>query len=241
MTMSTRRYRLYVVLGLSVAVSLAVLAYAISGVCAAAPQDSSAAMPHGPGDFRSVFLFNPLKGLEKGDGDVHAKLPPISEGYWPCSECHKPKKDNFNRRVLIKDHEKIELHHGEERWCFDCHDRNNRDRLHLASGELIEFEESSRLCGQCHGSVYQDWQAGGHGQRTGYWNGRKRYLLCVNCHWPHSPSFQPLEPLPPPVRPEFVGLGLLRGSIPEAERPAGPGSAGEGAKTDEQTKEGAKK
>lgn len=228
--MPTRQYGFYVVLGLCVAAGLAILAYELSANHKIAPQDASAAMPHGPGDFASIFMFNPLKGLEKGGSDIHAKIPPISEGYWPCSECHNPKKDNFNRRVLVKDHQKIELHHGADRWCFDCHDRKNRDRLHLASGELIEFEESSRLCGQCHGQVYQDWQAGAHGQRIGYWDGPKRYLLCINCHWPHSPRFKELEPLPPPMRPEFVGLGLLRSSAAEPEHAAGPGPADEGAK-----------
>ena len=34
------------------------------------------------------------------------------------------------------------------------------------------------------------------------WNGKKEYRLCVHCHNPHQPRFKPLEPLPPPIRPE---------------------------------------
>jgi hypothetical protein len=73
--------------------------------------------------------------------------------------------------------------------------------LRRASGEPIPFSESYKLCGQCHGPQYRDWQSGVHGKRTGEWDGQKEYLLCVNCHDPHSPKFKPLVPLPPPVRP----------------------------------------
>jgi hypothetical protein len=239
-TMSVSRLRLglHLVLGFCASVSLGIFAYAGSSGPEGAAQDVTGAKPHGPADFRSLFMFNPLKGLKKGGGDVYAQQPSISGGYWPCSECHNPKKENLTRRVLVKDHDRIELHHGEDLWCLDCHSGNNMDRLHLASGELIEFEDASRLCGQCHGAPYKDWQAGAHGQRTGYWDGPKRTLVCLNCHWPHSPRFKQLEPLPPPVRPEFLGLGLLREAAAERERLAGEGSAEEGAKPEaERSKE----
>ena len=54
--------------------------------------------------------------------------------------------------------------------------------LRLANGTLVPFEESYRLCGQCHGDKYRDWRAGVHGRRVGSWNGEKQYLLCVHCH-----------------------------------------------------------
>ena len=95
-------------------------------------------------------------------------------------------------------------HDSENRWCLDCHDKNNRDSLKLASGKLIGFDESYKLCGQCHGDKLRDWKVGVHGKRTGEWNGRKQYLLCVHCHNPHSPKFKPVKPLPPPVRQEDI-------------------------------------
>ena len=49
-----------------------------------------------------------------------------------------------------------------------------------------------------------DWRAGVHGRRSGLWNGKKSYLLCVHCHNPHSPRFKPLAPEPPPRRPELL-------------------------------------
>ena len=90
--------------------------------------------------------------------------------------------------------------------CLDCHDAQNRDRLHLASGEPVAFTASYLLCGQCHGDKLRDWRIGIHGKRTGSWNGPKKYLLCVHCHNPHSPHFAPLKPMPPPTRPEDIQL-----------------------------------
>lgn len=112
---------------------------------------------------------------------------------------------NLERRVLEEMHDDIALDHGsKERWCFDCHNPDDRDRLRLASGESIDFDESYRLCGQCHGTIYRDWRQGIHGRREGYWNGAKSYLLCAHCHNPHAPRYQPITPLPPPVRPQFL-------------------------------------
>ncbi|MGE5190486.1 MAG: hypothetical protein ACM3NF_10555 [Gemmatimonadota bacterium] len=130
--------------------------------------------------------------------------PPFSEGIFPCSQCHADMTPNPKRRKLTEEHTNIVLNHGPGRWCLDCHDLTNRDRLHLISGEKIRFDESYRLCGQCHGDKYRDWKVGVHGKRTGFWNGKKEYLLCAHCHNPHSPRFRPLQPLPPPVRPEHI-------------------------------------
>ena len=134
---------------------------------------------------------------------VEVPPPPFSEGIFPCSGCHSQLTPNRTRSVLTDMHQDIVLKHDEEhRWCLDCHDAADRDKLHLASGELVPFDESYRLCGQCHGEKYRDWRAGVHGRRSGYWNGQKTYYLCVNCHNPHSPRFKPLKPEPRPARPE---------------------------------------
>lgn len=128
--------------------------------------------------------------------------PPFSEGVFPCTQCHAQMKPNPQRRVLKDYHEEIVLHHAEgQRWCTDCHNLLDRDKLRLVSGELIDFSESYRLCGQCHGDKFRDWKVGIHGKRTGNWNGDKQYLLCVHCHNPHDPKFKSLKPLPPPERP----------------------------------------
>ena len=133
--------------------------------------------------------------------------PPFSDGIYPCSTCHAAVPPNRTRRELAM-HTEIDLKHDEtHRWCLDCHDADNRDVLHLASGEKVEFTESYRLCGQCHGEKYRDWRAGVHGRRTGNWNGTKGYLLCAHCHNPHQPRFHSLAPKPAPERPSHVLSG----------------------------------
>lgn len=137
---------------------------------------------------------------------VEVPPPPFSEGIFPCSNCHnKDMPPNRARRALTNAHDDIVLKHDEQhRWCLDCHDADNRDVLHLASGDPVPFAESYQLCGQCHGEKYRDWRAGVHGRRVGEWNGSKSYLLCVHCHNPHQPRFKALEPRPaprPPARP----------------------------------------
>lgn len=130
--------------------------------------------------------------------------PPFSEGIFPCSDCHSDMESNPKRRDLEDEHSEISRifnHASEQRWCLDCHNPDDRDMLRLANGDLVSFEESYNLCGQCHGTIFRDWKAGIHGKRTGEWNGRKQYRLCVHCHNPHSPRFKPIKPLPPPANP----------------------------------------
>jgi len=139
---------------------------------------------------------------------VEVPPPPFSDGIFPCTECHNDADLPANpmRRQLVDAHDDIVLRHDEtKRWCLDCHDAKNRDQLHLASGEPVAFERSYELCGQCHGEKYRDWRVGVHGRRIGQWNGKKEYLLCVHCHNPHNPRFQPIEPKPAPVRPSRTG------------------------------------
>jgi len=142
---------------------------------------------------------------EKDSGDAIAP-PPFSPGIFPCSNCHASMTPNPERRDLGM-HSEIQLQHGpRERWCFDCHNPDDRDKLRLVSGTLVSFEESYRLCGQCHGPKLRDWKAGVHGKRTGHWDGERKYRLCVNCHNPHAPRFQPLKPQPVPLRPAEEGV-----------------------------------
>lgn len=158
---------------------------------------------------KAMALLHPEQGTgaatrpAAGDrGSYPVPPPPFSREVFPCTGCHVPNQPvKPERRVLQKAHRDIQLRHDEERrWCLDCHNAENRDVLRSASGAPIPFAESYRLCGQCHGDKYRDWKAGVHGKRTGQWNGRKEYLLCVHCHNPHSPKFKPIAPLPPPVR-----------------------------------------
>lgn len=160
--------------------------------------------------YANAAISNPVavpdreSALLSSESELQVAAPPFSEDIFPCTDCHDPDLAVRDKRRELKfEHTEIELQHSEEsRWCLDCHDGADRDMLHLANGDLIPFEESFRLCGQCHGDKYRDWRAGVHGRRTGDWNGPKSYQLCVNCHNAHSPKFRALKPEPAPLRPQ---------------------------------------
>jgi hypothetical protein len=140
--------------------------------------------------------------------DVQAALlppPPMDDEYFPCSDCHEDEPTDRTVRDLEDEHEDLELAHG-KLWCLECHAVEDRDLLHLADQRTVAFEESWRLCTQCHGSKLADWRAGVHGKRTGHWWGPKEYWNCVACHDPHSPAFKSLEPKPVPQPPERITL-----------------------------------
>lgn len=123
--------------------------------------------------------------------------------YYPCNDCHEDEPIDRTVRVMEFEHEDLELAHG-DLWCFHCHQAEDRDVLHLADGGQVDFEESWRLCTQCHGEKLADWRAGVHGRRTGHWWGPKRFDTCVACHAAHAPRFSPLAPRPPPVNPHQI-------------------------------------
>ncbi len=91
-------------------------------------------------------------------------------------------------------------HGGANIWCLDCHDPGDRDRLRKMNGDLLTFNESHLLCGQCHGPELLDWEHGVHGRTNGYWNIAldedeiTTRLLCVECHIPHAPAFRGMAP-----------------------------------------------
>jgi hypothetical protein len=203
---------LAVLLIVFLAVALLTLFSIMRGGAGEVASDSGGTRAYGPADFPEIDFDRPLlpevaaAGLSPEAGTYRVPPPPFSnEDIFPCSGCHADMEVNHERRTLEDMHDDIVLDHGpKDRWCFDCHNPDDRDRLRLANGTLISFEESYKLCGQCHGTIYRDWREGIHGRREGYWNGAKSYLLCANCHDPHAPRFKPIEPLPPPVRPQLL-------------------------------------
>jgi hypothetical protein len=146
--------------------------------------------------------LHPVNAAYKaGEEEYPVARPPLTPGIFPCSSCHGGMDPNPKKREVKEEHTNIRLHHAENLlWCLSCHDTKDRDKLRLVNGDLIDFTESYRLCGECHGTQFRDWKAGIHGKRIGYFNGARTYYLCVNCHNPHDPKFQPLKPEPPPFR-----------------------------------------
>lgn len=144
------------------------------------------------------------------DSESLIPVESFSSDYFPCSDCHSEIAPNPQRREMVEMHEDIIFNHdSENRWCLACHNTENRDSLILAGGQLLGFDESFKLCGQCHGPKYRDWKLGIHGKRTGEWNGQKQYLLCVHCHDPHFPKIKSIEPMPPPRRPESIYIDSI--------------------------------
>jgi len=173
--------------------------------------DAGGTRAYSPADFPEIEFDRELMpevaaaGTSDPEGTYRVRQPLAYEDYFPCTDCHADLEVNLERRELEEMHDDIVLDHGpKDRWCFDCHNPDDRDSLRLANGTLIAFDESYRLCGQCHGTIFRDWRQGIHGRREGYWNGAKSYLLCAHCHNPHAPKYQPIKPLPPPVRPQFL-------------------------------------
>lgn len=152
-----------------------------------------------------LFISLSSAAVSFGSQDEPAVLPVpvISSEYFPCSRCHKengiePDVHGEAFHVTIR----VEGHTEENYGCFDCHDRENRDKLRLFNGSKIELAVSSELCGQCHSTNYKLWRSGLHGKVLGKWNGRKRYTPCTTCHDPHQPAFASRQPERPPTPPE---------------------------------------
>jgi len=65
----------------------------------------------------------------------------------------------------------------------------------------VPFSDVQSLCAQCHGPVFRDWERGTHGKTLGAWDLSSpdaHRLTCTECHNPHSPAYEPIEPLPGP-------------------------------------------
>ena len=202
---------LAVLLIVFIALTLMTLFSIMRGGVGHVASDAGGTRAFSPADFPEIDFERELlpeveaAGSSDPDGMFRVRQPLAYEDYFPCTDCHADLEVHLERRELEEMHDDIVLDHGpKERWCFDCHNPDDRDRLRLANGNLIGFDESYRLCGQCHGTIFRDWREGIHGRREGYWNGAKSYLLCAHCHNPHAPRFAVIEPLPPPVRPQFL-------------------------------------
>lgn len=128
--------------------------------------------------------------------------------FYPCSRCHNYLYTNETPRALLPVHE-VALEHGEGRmWCLTCHHPRKRDQLHDLRGQLVDFDDAWKICGQCHSNRQKDWYYGAHGKRVYYWQGEIVRYNCTHCHNPHRPPFMHRKPQPkPPVR---VGLEPMK-------------------------------
>ena len=125
----------------------------------------------------------------------------IASYRYRCNECHSLVPSPVETDRPLTQHREIQLRHGINNRCFNCHLRENREAFADYRGGPIPYDQPYLVCGKCHGPVYRDWTHGVHGRTSGYWStsmGPMRRLRCVECHDPHSPAFQSLKPAPPP-------------------------------------------
>ena len=135
---------------------------------------------------------------------------------YECSECHRTEPEPHAAGGDFTKHEELQLVHGINTRCLNCHHPVNREAFVDDFGEEIPWDQPQKLCSKCHGPVYRDWQHGSHGRINGHWDtaqGPLVRLRCIQCHDPHHPPFQPLATAPPP--------GILRGAPPHVAEHSG--------------------
>ncbi len=150
---------------------------------------------------------------------------------YPCSMCHNLQKLNTTERTFKSapppdgaPHAGV-LNHGKgQMWCLDCHLAKDREFLRTLKGEKLDFDESPRLCGQCHSARYRDWVFGGHGKRASVsWQGERQLFACTHCHNPHDPRI-PLRAAskPPPLRAGLQPMAAVKHAVTPAWKNASP-------------------
>lgn len=117
-----------------------------------------------------------------------------------CGTCHATKAPDSTTRAtadLVDFHQGLQLAHGGQS-CLSCHDARDYDRLKLADGSPLAFEQVVTLCSQCHGPQRRDFDHGAHGGMMGHWDlqagGRVRHA-CTTCHDPHAPAYPAAMPV----------------------------------------------
>ncbi|MCL7412899.1 MAG: hypothetical protein M8353_04680 [ANME-2 cluster archaeon] len=159
---------------------------------------------------------------KKADEQITRRLPFTFQ----CDFCHNPgtaTNVKIPHSTSLVYHDKLVL--KGQVGCFICHDFDQRSKLRLLSGELISFEDSPRLCYQCHQKRYDTWLYGDHGKSKPELDLitdasqknltveelENRRVRCSDfmCHNPHNPRLYKVGlgigyPLPPPLDPPEV-------------------------------------
>ncbi len=113
---------------------------------------------------------------------------------FPCNNCHTQALGNMvsDDPSGKKAHWNIKLNHAtdEALTCLTCHSSNDVEYLRLNNEKEIHFNQSQKVCAQCHSTQSNDWVGGAHGKIIGGWAPPRVSNTCVNCHDPHSPAFE---------------------------------------------------
>ncbi|WP_442483237.1 cytochrome c3 family protein [Aeoliella sp. SH292] len=117
-----------------------------------------------------------------------------------CTTCHATRPANVATKdgaQLKEFHQGLTTAHGGLA-CVACHNPGDYSQLRLASGDALEFTDSLRLCAQCHGPQFRDYENGAHGGMTGHWDlsaGPRVRNHCLACHDAHAPKYQQVMPV----------------------------------------------
>lgn len=153
-----------------------------------------------------VLLFSGWNISLGGTVVISPRIPYLSS--FPCGQCHE--KGGTSGSVPFT-HSQVKIHHFlEAKKCRTCHNSGSKQLL-LPSQKLISFNESSQLCGACHGEKWRDWQWDSHGKSVGSWQGERVRFPCTDCHDAHSPAIPPMRAVSPPKAPERL---IPKGGLP---------------------------
>ncbi|SIS46486.1 Cytochrome c7 [Zobellia uliginosa] len=152
---------------------------------------------HGP--LTSEGLLTDTELIEITEGE-HTFLIPERKGQiksYACTECHSKPVSQMIGKDAPKAHWDIKLDHAnsDAMNCATCHNGEDMNQLHTLTGKNIDFNLSYKLCAQCHSNQFEDWKGGAHGKKVAGWAPPRASNTCVNCHNPHSPSFETRWPV----------------------------------------------
>lgn len=121
-----------------------------------------------------------------------------------CNTCHTVRPANPRNRTsedLDQFHQGLQINHGRQA-CTACHNpTDGYATLRLADGTAVSISDSMRLCAQCHGPQFRDYEHGCHGGMNGYWDlsrGPRERNHCIHCHDPHAPKVAVVQPVAGP-------------------------------------------
>jgi len=183
----------------------------------------SASGPAAPGATRHAVEIVQPGGV--GLLDVDARDASGQRSGVACATCHEA---GAEKALAQRDghpeamHRELTVEHG-SLGCPSCHDGEQPFRLVLASGERLPIADYMRLCAQCHGPQFRDYEHGSHGGMKGYWDLRRGPRVrngCIACHAAHAPAYPQVLPAAPP-RDRFLEPKNEPGSAFEHRWPVG--------------------
>ena len=147
--------------------------------------------------------------IDSSDGNVTVVARQGAMRNFPCMQCHD-KIDLPDGKGKRNPHDDLRLQHFEGITnCALCHDLADMNQLRTLANVRLSFDESYRICAQCHGEKARDWRINAHGKQVGSWSGAKTRYGCPECHNPHAPTIASSQAL---KAPPFPQRGIPKGA-----------------------------